>query len=497
MKRAISSLQSQEDIPKSQKILKIEVDDCPESHSENGFDPIWDQLQTIVNRLTSNGQNVSKTEINDVLLVTSQDPDRLTFFDIEYGVKKVESAIKAATKLLYPNGKTDFLKLSAYLWWKRNELVNGTNISYSDELSDPSKWTAIRKITCSLFKDYIFHIPRLNRKLLENRAQKLELNLLMATDPDRVREKIAILDIGQSKVEIGISICKHILEGMLKQHPNPVVTEFRQIRNKKIELYGERYLKHITPNYNAIYEEVYHILNEYWKNESPDQIDAFTILLMMEPKSLYVKLLFFTNTPDISNEAMGDIEQRLKLCLQGVDDKLEMKIPTPVDRITEVSMPIIAHLEIERNIKKMNRKINVHLRQKLSEQHDSEIAILRGIQNGIIVCANLKTIEWLTSILKELPFEARIDSSTQLMADEFKEVRLLSSVRLNKSFSFYMKKIKKYHPHFRTELWTSLHEITSTYDLWIYVDIYSIAHLELQKRRLTVEDLVLKFDIRY
>lgn len=483
MKRVISSVDTQNDA--TGKKVKSDTD------SENDYELIWNELKCIVKNLVFVCPYVNEKEINDVLLVASQDPDRMTFFTDDYGYIKVKTAIEAATKLLYPNGAAD-IHLSDYLWWKLDKLVNTMNVSYVDGKPNGCDWTAIYKIANNLFNDYVFHIPVERRKSLEIKRQRHEFNVLMAVDPKRLHGKIASFDIGHSKVEIGISVCSHILESMLKRS-NETLTSFRNSRNRKIWTYWERYLKNITPN--TTLSQVRRIVKEHWKHETDDQIDAFSILLNMESGISNSKFLLFTEAIDFSKESMDDIEKkvkRLQICHPRADEYMETKGSNIVDRKTEISMPIVAAVRAEDRICKFQIKLKKYLRKKLSDAPDSEIWIH---SNGYIVCANLLTLAFVTTALKEFPFKVSINS-IQLAGHEFRRVIMLSSARINEPFDVYMKKIKRIYPHLRTTLWKCMTSI-SDWKLNVEIDVHSIAYLEQHKRRLLVGELVLKFNIRY
>lgn len=89
------------------------------------------------------GSGINRKEIKDLLMIISSDPDKLTFFNVEYGSQNVEMAIRKASKILYPEGRIDE-NLSEFLWNKR-ELIFTSNISDFTKKSCDADWRAIKR----------------------------------------------------------------------------------------------------------------------------------------------------------------------------------------------------------------------------------------------------------------------------------------------------------------------------------------------------------------
>lgn len=463
-------------------------------HLEIDYESIWTKLKGIVDELITRTDAYKQweTEFYDILFVISTDPDKITYFDIDYGTKKVETAIKAASKLLYPNGSID-LGLVDYFWKKRSELIDTLNISTVTEKSISSDWSTIAAIVNFLHSDYTFNMPAFYRNSDELKAQKFELSVIMAVDPNSFRQKITSLDIGQSKAEICISVCTHILERVLKQDDSAFAT-FRHRRNEKIKGYGKRFLKKINSDYDQVFDRVRCIACKYYKHGSDIQIDAFTILMMLEPKMMYSKFLLFTES-SVSDESLTNLEDELKICVKQntyVDEKPEAKTYAYLHN-TMNRVVIIAHVHLT---KTKAKHLHKHLRDKLLiNENDPEISIY-DYYNRHIICSNLTTLEWLKVTLDEFSTNVFIDTWTQLADNEFREVIMLSQVRFTKSFDVYQEKFKANHPNLRTERWTCLGSVND-WKMAIRVDVRSILYLEQNYRRLDVDGLVFKFKILY
>lgn len=481
--------------------IKIEPDNGVRmSRWKNEFESIWNKLELITHNLV--GDQVSQNEINDILCVISRNPFNMTCFNTDYGSHKVEIAINEATTLLYSNGRMD-LHLSEYLWCKRDEIMNVKSIKNL-------KAFTTYNIASTAFDAYVFHITTFFRKTFEIKARRAEFKLLMAVDPNRCRENVAYLEIGQSKIEIVISQCIHVLESIMKQR-NSTSAAFLKLRNRKIR-YEERFLKESLPNYDEIFKRTRCIVTKYWRYELDDDIDLFTILLIMEPKMMYSKFLQFTETAaEVRQESLADIENELRTCIPPhgyADMKLKKHESNAVDNVNVISMPIIACVKSTVNIKRLEKKLKRYLSSKLKciDKADSDILLLSGYSKGHIVCSNLSTLQWLTIMLKEYSSNLSI-STNQLVAYEFRKVIMLSQIRSNnviRQFENYMKEFKKYYPDLRTEMWKCCgtrcgmwNEMRNDWKLAIEVDIQSIAYLELYERRILVDELVFKFQILY
>lgn len=481
------------------EVLKRKIDNeenavCKMPRIED-YELIWSELQLIVYKLVSREDTfkVEPRESNDILFVISNDPDKITFFDIDYGSKKVETAIKDASKLLHPNGTID-VNLAEFLWQKRHELLNMLTMSQVTAKRSHSEWLAVESIVTNLYRAYTFSIPVFYAQSIEFKVQKTELSVIMSVDPNSLFQKLEF-NIAQSKVAIGVSMCIHILECVLKQHPNSVSASFRNSRNKKIKLYGDKVLRKKYRNYYEIFEQVRCIVTKYWKNESDDQIEAFTILLMMESKMMNSKFLLFSDAT-VSKESMADIENELKICVRkliNVDKKPEVKWCTDLHNIVSKGT-ILAHVNLN---KSKGNNFYKHLRQKLSSQSDSEICIHDVNANRrVIICSNLKTLKWLENTVNTFSTTASIDTWTQLEDDDTVRVIMLSSTRLTKPFHIYRDQIKKYNPNLRTELWTCL-DAFNEWQFYMKIDVLSVSFLECCKRQIVIDGLVFKFHIQY
>lgn len=213
---------------------------------ENDYESIWTKLRLIVEELiwTKDTYKKSSMELHDVLFVMSTDPDKITFFDLNYGSKKVEIAIKEASALIYPDGNVD-LALLDFFWQKRFEVVNTFSVSYPTKSTTLCNWAAITDVVIALHNDYIFNVPKhLKNQTYELQAKKYELYVTMAVDPISFLNKVTSLELGQSKVVIGISVCTHILERVSKQCPtSPEYELFKSKRNNLIKKYALSFLK--------------------------------------------------------------------------------------------------------------------------------------------------------------------------------------------------------------------------------------------------------------
>ncbi len=207
-------------------------------------------------------------EVNDIMFVLSQDPDKLKFLDIDYGDVKIDTAIKHATKLLYPNGEMD-PKLSDYLWWKRKEIMEIPRVShlYRRKKDIISNWKAIEIIAENLVNDFIFDHPRHQIHESDIKAKKLEFEIILSTHPSYIQNPIMSSEIGTAKIEVAVAVCTQILDEV-KRDPN---SEFRQLRNENVLKLWDNHQKQLVPRPKHTFQEVYRIVSKYWTHET-DQL---------------------------------------------------------------------------------------------------------------------------------------------------------------------------------------------------------------------------------
>lgn len=476
-------------VPILNEEIKAELDNSGEEsiRSQKDYEEIWKQLNVVASDLASSDK---QKEVNDIVFVLSQDPDKFTFFDIDYD-GKVHSAIKETIKLLFSNGKFD-PKLSEYLWLKRNEFIKRLDLScITTHKALTSDWNAIHNVALNLFKDIIFHIPKPNNQK-EVKTKRLELGILLSTDPSLLRNQYTSLEIGTAKIELAIAVCTHILDGVKKQQN----IEFRQSRNKKIRRYWNVCLAKTVSS--STFWQVRCIVTKYWRLETDElQIEALTILLIMDIKMLQSNYLLFNEVTHVSEEIFHDIECEVEICIKKRADRAVVTMATiskTIDCTKEISMPIIVDFKKKQPIKRLSRKIKSYLRQQQLGRTD--LALIGEFKNLHMICGDLPTFEWLRVTMNKFSSNVTIDDWTQLDKNDFKEIILLSPTRLTKSFDAYMALIKTAYPHLRTNLWMWLSS-ASQWQWRISADVQSIAYLEQYKRRLEVENSVLKFDVRY
>lgn len=460
-------------------------------NKENG-ESVWKGLECIAKSLVCIGSSeINSKEINDILMIISNDPDKLTFFDLDYGSQNVEAAIKKASKTLYPNGVIDEC-VSDYLWCKRDELLTSINVSHLTEGSMNVAWHGTKTVTSALFSMNSFHIPEFQRYTFERLAQKSELLVLMAFDPDSLRKKEVCREIGQSRCEIGISICKHILESLLKRDLNLKLAAFQRSRNIKIMQHGKSYLRKIIANYDDIFHKVRLIVNNYWEDEPSNQIDALSVLFIMEPKMVYSK--FVLNSAHCSSELLAIIEDGVKICINEVDERKKFFQDTMsiVDG-NAPSVPIVAELKC--STKNQKEGLTKYLRQ-------SKCSSILEFSANYIVCSNADTFEWLKTVINDkndlshdTPMSVTV-TSIQVDDHKLKRVGMLSQLKLSRPFHTYLENIKRHYPNLRTELWKCL-ESVSDWKMYVGIDIDSIIQLEQHKRRIQVDEFILKFQIFY
>lgn len=338
MKRSITStpLDTQ---PIQIKKIKIELDVGETTCFENDYEQLWSQLKLIASNLASGNQ----TEVNDIMFVLSQDPDKFTLLDGDYG-DEVHRVIKQTVKLLYSNGIMD-PTLSEYLRLKRNELINARNLSCFTRKSTTCDWTTIRNIAANLFRDFIFDIPKPNDSV-QAKAKRLEFAIILSTNPSAIRNQLTSLELGTAKIEVAVAACTHILDG-IKKHSNG---EFRQRRNKMVGRFWDRYLRASVSNSDIIFQQVRYIVRKYWKSETDElQIDVLTILLIMDNEMIQSNYLLFDEADDVPNELFEDIKSELKNFFQPfgdnlADNKIDVKNAIMAS-VKEISMPIVARLK--------------------------------------------------------------------------------------------------------------------------------------------------------
>lgn len=360
-----------------------------------------------------------------------------------------------------------------------------------------SDWNSVIHVAGALFRDFIFHVPKPNNEL-ELKAKRLEFTVVLSTQPSIIRHHLASLEIGTAKVEVAVAICEHILDGVRKKQPDS--SEFRHYRNNKIRRFWNCHLKNIILSSERTFQGVRSIVTKYWRHETDElQIDAVTILLVMDLKMLRSKYLLFTEAVDISEEYLGDMENELKMWIQPRDTKMKMEtecinVNINIASAKEISMPIIVDVKHEGRIKRFSKKLKTFLHLKLLDRTD--LSFIGQYKNGHLICGNRPTLEWLRVTLNEFSPITTIDSWTQLTGNDFREIIMLSPTRLTKSFDLYMYSIQASHPTLRSNLWIWL-TATSQWKWHIKADVQSILYLEQHNRRLEVEELILKFDIRY
>lgn len=480
------------------KKIKFELD-CGESIlcSKNRYEVIWSQLNAIAFNVAWSRASSYQREINDILFLLSQDPEKLTSLDIDYGDDAVASAMKQASKLLCPNGKMDS-KLSEYLTMKRNELIEIPKVSCLFRRKDIiSNWMAIELVADNLFNDFVFDHPRPQNQS-EIKAKRLEFEIVLSTHPSRIRNPVTDIEIGTAKIELAVGLCTHILDEIRKQPSS----DFRQLRNKKILKLWNNHQQKIVPTPKQTFQKVRRIVDKYWTRETDQlQLDALAILLIMDIKMLQSKYLLFSEEAAlVSKDLFVDIEAALKSCLQSSAPNMSgitkmETICSNIDRTTEISMPIIARFNRTAG-KKSLVKIKKYLRSKRLGR--SDLFLIQEYHMGQLICGNFSTLEWLRDTVNIFSRNISIDSWTQLDCDDFKEITLLSPTRLPKKslFDAYMELIKAEYPNLRTNIWTWLSSV-SQWKWHIKADVQSIAYLEQHKRRLEVQKLILKFEIRY
>ncbi len=498
MKRSLTSTMDTIHSTTECKKIKIERIDYDESdlRSANDYEEIWSQLKNIAFNLviTTN----SPAEVNDVTFVLSQDPDKLTFLDIDYGEDSVNCAIKQATKLLYPEGVCD-VKLSEYLCMKQKELIETQSLSYLTAVKDlSSDWNAVTAVAGSLFRDFIFNVPK-PAGISHLKAKRMENRIILSTQPSIIRNRTASLEVGTAKVELAVAICEHILDGVSKLQSND---GFRRSRNKLIGLFWKRHLKNVALHPERTFKAVRSVVTKYWRHETDEQqIDALTILLIMDIRMLRSKYLLFNEASSVSEELFGRIESDLEMFIQSRDKKVVIEAECiEIPRVMEISTLIIAHLKRTCDTKSFSKKLKTFVRLKLLGRTDltliGEYRNLIGEKNGYFTCGNLPTLKWLRETVNEFSPDTTIDIWTQLAGNDFREIIMLSPTRLVGSFTSCMDSIKAAHSALRTNLWIWLSS-ESQWKWRIKADVQSILYLEQHNRRLEVDGIIVKFDIRY
>lgn len=491
MKRSITStaVSYVSDTHQPMKQIKIELDqdDGCTKRTETNYDEMWHQLKVICSGLASSGY---LTEKNDIMFMLSQDPDSLTFLDMD-DENKINDAIKKAIELIYPNGSLDSI-LMQYLRLKRNEFINRLSVSHVivDVNGTESMFDAVSVVATNLFNDFYFHIPKpCNQR--EMKLKKAAFKIIMLTNPSLMRNHTTSREIGSAKTEIAIAFCTHILDAV-KQEEN---MEFRRWRNKKIKNFWGSHLNR-SRTMNQTFRLVRSIVAQYWLLETDEfQIDALTILLITDINMLRSKYLLFNEAADVSEELLDHIDIELKMHFQPPRLDIFSTMQTECSiATTEISMPI--QVRLQNHGKKVKRFAKKFKRLLHMERNDRSDLIFFGEYNKHgLTCGNAFTLEWLQSTVTKFPFDVKIDW-LQWSGEQFVRIFLLSPKRLNLTFDVYMRLINIVYPNLRTYLWKLLSSPTE-WKWQIYADVQSVVYLEQCKRRLEVDKLILKFDIRY
>lgn len=320
--------------------------------------------------------------MNDILMIMSNDPDKITFFDVEYGTKNVEAAIKQAAILLYPTGTVDE-NLSDFLWSKRHGLMTTFLPDKYRQL-----WSIIISISKSLFQMSNFHIPLYHKLSIEFAAQNSELSIRMSIDPDSIRNMELSQEIGRSTSEIGISHCKHILECVMRGRHHENKTIFQLRRNKKILHHGICYLSGAIHNYDRVFLQIHLIVEKYWNLEADHQKDALAVLLIMDTKLIYSKFLF--NSIEYDNECLAIIEEKVEVCLKqaAIDNKKGQIFLKDCKGFldTTPTYPIIARIRMPKLFNASSR-FSKYLRKELKDEPSYNI-LESSSHSKHIVCSN-------------------------------------------------------------------------------------------------------------
>lgn len=463
------------------------------------FKRVWNELNTIVETLvTVDDGAINSTEIHDLLMIISSNPSKLRFFDDEYGSQNVELAINKTTRILSPDGTIDE-NLYNFLWNERDEMMRLLDMSNVKKGSVCSAWRGIKRVSQILHNSNTFHIPEYQKNEFE--LQESQLLILMSVDPDFLRSHELSVEIGQSKCEIGILQCKHMLERTMKSCPQTKAIEhFRAKRNKKILAHGTTHMIRHIKNYDSIFKKVRAIVEKYWNEKSNRQLDALSVLFIMEPALVHSKFLL-TEIGYCSDESLATVEDEVTACLkQSIYKAIDSKNTSAAEFIKDSKSivgigpvsPIISHLEIPLTTKQ-SKKLRKQLRQKVKKQLHPKILDIDG---KYFVCSNAAALEWLKAILIERNEFWKTVITITTSVNQYFGVTMLSQLRLRKPFATYMKSIKEKYPNLRTELWTYL-ESESDWIMYVKMDIDSIAELEQRKRCIQVNEYILKFEMFY
>lgn len=213
---------------------------------------------------------------------------------------------------------------------------------------------------------------------------------------------------------------------------------------------------------------------------------------MMDPKMMYSKFLLFTQEM-VSEQSISDIEDEVRTYanqLMLVSEKIEKVVDL---RNTVQGSVIVAHINLNGDKPNFVKRF---LSEKVNDSLNPDI-IVYAVYREHIICSNLKTLEWLKTILGEsTALNASIDNWQKLEDDAFRKVIFLSQTRITEPFDVFLKEIKKYNPNLRVELWTCLRPVND-WKLSIKVDIHSILYLELNNRQVQVDKLIYKCYIHY
>lgn len=460
---------------------------------------IWNKLQAIAeNFLHEQSEKSAKTELNDILMIITDDPDRMTYFKNDYGEKKVEAIIKATTKILHPDDRFDKC-LAEFLWNKRDDIIRFS--SFQKNLRS-KEWDHINRVVTLLFECSEAHVPHFSRFSKNILFKKYTLLVLMATYPEAVRNESISDDIGSVKLEIGISQCKHILERVMARKDTDASQIFEAQRDKYISKFGRETLKTVVVNYNDIYNRICMVLKKYL-------IECLTILLFTKPTIMRSNYMKYTLKAETASESIIDeIQKCVNKCIfqdyGNEDDDKEAVILLKKETVDEgMSIPIIASITSSEAGRSPNKqKLKLHLKTVLTAKPHLSILEFEYEKNDDVinvVCIDTTTFNWLKA--ETMALRMQISSAKNLrsviLANELKTILMFTSVRLNKPFETYMKMIKKYNPKLQTQLWKPSKMGSHGWKMAIEVDVESLIELEVNKRTISAGEIKFTFNIKY
>lgn len=460
---------------------------------------IWTKLETIAKSIL-NVQSTN-TELNDILLIMSDDPDRMTYLKNEYGEKEVEGIIKAATNVLYPNGHFNKF-MSDFLWNKRDEIIKFTSFQKKPR-ARTTEWSHINRVVTLLFESAEANIPHFSRFSKNILHIKYTLLVLMSTYPEIVRKDSISDKIGSSKLEIGISQCKHMLERVMKRSDSDESKSFLAERNVCISKFGRTSLREVITNYDDVYDSVELVLKKCLI-KCDMELQRLTILLITEPNVLKSNYLKYTIETGIESEAIiNEIQKCVNKCIYCFDVMEDVKKPIiwpkeeSIDEGNMLSIPIMVSIASTNSKQKLKTSLNkkLALRPHLSIL-EMEFDKNKKIKN--VVC-NETTFDWLKTETMALKMHISNpkDLRSVLPMHELRTILMYSSVRLNKPFGTYMEMLKKNNPQLKTELWKPLRKMSHDWKMRVEVDVDSLIELELNKRTIVVSEVRFSFHIKY